>query len=151
MNNNTHHTTLVLNGTGKTGSRVVERLRARGLSVRVGSRTGEPPFDWEDRATWAPALAGATSAYVSYFPDLAVPGAPEAIGAFAEIAMRSGTRRLVLLSGRGEEEAQRAEQVLRSSGAEWTIVRCSWFNQNFSEGEFRGPLVAGELAVPGDC
>jgi uncharacterized protein YbjT (DUF2867 family) len=150
MNNNTHHTTLVLNGTGKTGSRVVERLRARGLPVRVGSRTGEPPFDWEDRATWAPALAGATSAYVSYFPDLAVPGAPEAIGAFAEIAMRSGTRRLVLLSGRGEEEAQRAEQVLRSSGAEWTIVRCSWFNQNFSEGEFRGPLVAGELAVPGD-
>jgi uncharacterized protein YbjT (DUF2867 family) len=51
-------TTLVLGGTGKTGRRVVERLEARGLLVRVGSRSGEPPFDWEDEATWAPAPRG---------------------------------------------------------------------------------------------
>jgi uncharacterized protein YbjT (DUF2867 family) len=36
-------TTLVLGGTGKTGRRVAERLTARGLPVRIGSRSGEPP------------------------------------------------------------------------------------------------------------
>ncbi|MDQ5831857.1 MAG: NmrA family NAD(P)-binding protein, partial [Actinomycetota bacterium] len=116
--------------------------------VRVGSRAADPPFDWEDRATWAPALRGATSAYVSFYPDLAVPGAPETIGAFAEQAVAGGTRRLVLVSGRGEKEAQRAEQVLQSSGAEWTVVRCSWFMQNFSESYFAEPVASGELALP---
>lgn len=150
MSNDTQDITLVVGGNGKTGRRVAERLQTRGRSVRLGSRSGEPRFDWEDRATWAPALRGATSAYISYFPDLAVPGAPEAIAHFAETALANGTRRLVLLSGRGEHEAQRAEQELQASGAEWTVVRCSWFNQNFSESYFREPLVAGELALPAD-
>ena len=57
--------TLVLGGTGKTGRRVVERLTARGLPVRIGSRSGEPPFDWEERATWAPALDGVGSVYLT--------------------------------------------------------------------------------------
>src|SRR5829696_8186641 len=105
---------LVLGATGKTGRRVADRLRARDVSVRLGSRSGEPPFDWEDRSTWAPALRGCGAAYVSYFPDLAVEGAPEAIGAFAAAALDAGTRRLVLLSGRGEAEAQRAEEALQA-------------------------------------
>jgi len=148
MSNRTQNTTLIVGGTGKTGRRVAERLEARGAPVRIGSRSGAPPFDWEDRATWAPALRGATSAYVSYFPDLAVPGAPEAIAAFTEVALENGTRRLVLLSGRGEQEAQRAERVLQESGADWTIVRCSWFSQNFSESFFLEPVLAGEVALP---
>jgi uncharacterized protein YbjT (DUF2867 family) len=88
------------------------------------------------------------AAYVSYFPDVAVPGAPEAIAAFAHDALAAGVRRLVLLSGRGEAEAQRAEQALRASGADWTIVRCAWFAQNFSEGAFRDGILSGELALP---
>jgi uncharacterized protein YbjT (DUF2867 family) len=140
--------TLVLGATGKTGRRIIDRLRARDLPVRVGSRAADPPFDWEDRATWAPALRGATSAYVSFYPDLAVPGAPETMGAFAEQAVAGGTRRLVLVSGRGEKEAQRAEQALQSSGAEWTVVRCSWFMQNFNESYFAEPVAGGELALP---
>jgi uncharacterized protein YbjT (DUF2867 family) len=139
---------LVLGGTGKTGRRVIERLRARDVAVRVGSRASDPPFDWEDRSTWAGALEGASAAYVSYYPDLAVPGAPEAVAALAQQALASGTRRLVLLSGRGEEEAQRAEAALQESGAEWTIVRCSWFNQNFNEGNFLDLLLSGEVALP---
>ncbi len=47
-------TTLVIGGTGKTGRRVAERLAARGLPVRIGSRSGEPPFVWEDPATGRP-------------------------------------------------------------------------------------------------
>lgn len=144
-------TILVTGGVnGKTGRRVAERLRARGLPVRAGSRSGEPPFDWTDRATWAPALAGTTAAYLSYAPDLGAPTAPAAIADFAEVALAGGTRRLVLLSGRGEEEAQRAEQALRESGAEWTVARCSFFDQNFSENLFLGPVLAGELALPVD-
>jgi uncharacterized protein YbjT (DUF2867 family) len=140
--------TLVVGSTGKTGRRVAERLRARGLPVRSGSRSAEPPFDWDDQSTWAPALEGARAAYITYYPDLALPGAPEATGAFAELAVELGVRRLVLLSGRGEEEAQRSERALRATGADWTIVRCSWFSQNFSESFFAEPLAAREQAQP---
>ncbi len=120
---------LVIGGTGKTGRRVVERLTERGLPVRIGSRSGEPPFDWEDQATWAPALLNVGAVYLTYYPDLAVPGAVDTVRSFVEQALVRGIRRLVLLSGRGEEEAQRAEQVLQDSRADWTILRCSWFSR----------------------
>ncbi len=141
-------TTLIVGGTGKTGRRVAERLTARGLPVRVGSRSGEPPFDWNDRATWAPALRGMDAAYVTYYPDLAVPGSADTVGAFADLAVDRGVRRLVLLSGRGEAEAQRAEQRVQESGADWTILRSSWFSQNFSESFFLDYVLAGVIAVP---
>ncbi len=150
MSTDAHKPTLVVGARGKTGRRVVERLGARGLPVREGSRRGEPPFDWDDRATWAPALRGTTAAYLSYYPDLAVPGAAAAIGDFTQVALEQGVRRLVLLSGRGEEEAQRAERALQDAGADWTIVRCSWFSQNFSENFFLDGVLAGELALPVD-
>lgn len=105
--------TLVLGGTGKTGRRVVERLTARGVPTRVGSRSGEPAFDWEDQTTWAPILRDVASVYITYYPDLAVPGAAATIRSFTDLAVQSGVQRLVLLSGRGEEEAQRCEQVVR--------------------------------------
>jgi uncharacterized protein YbjT (DUF2867 family) len=146
-----HHngTTLVLGGTGKTGRRVVERLTARGVATRVGSRSGDPPFDWEDQSTWAPALEGVGSVYVSYYPDIAMPGAVEAVTAFADLALERGARRLVLLSGRGEEEAQRAEEAVVATGADITIVRCAWFMQNFSEDFMLGQVLEGEVALPG--
>ena len=127
---------------------MVSRVEERGLPVRTGSRSGAPPFDWEAPGSWAPALDGVGAVYITYYPDLAVPGATEAIQAFCAQAMKTGVRRLVLLSGRGEEEAQRAEQALIASGADWTIVRASWFAQNFSESFFLEPLLAGELALP---
>ena len=141
-------TTLVLGGTGKTGHRVAEQLSARGLPVRVGSRSANPSFVWEERATWPAALAGVGAVYVSYYPDLAAPGATDAIRAFTDLAVRSGVLRLVLLSGRGEHEAQRCEEIVRSCGAKWTVLRCSWFNQNFSENYLLEPILAGEVALP---
>ena len=141
-------TTLVLGGTGKTGRRVVERLATRGLPTRVSSRSGEPPFDWEDEATWVPALRDVESVYISYYPDLAVPGAAATVRSFAELAVESGVRRLVLLSGRGEEEAQVSEQTVRDSGADWTILRSSLFSQNFSEDYMLEPVLGGEVPLP---
>lgn len=141
-------TTLVLGGTGKTGRRVVARLSARGLPVRIGSRSGEPPFDWEDQATWPPVLQDVGSVYVTYYPDLAFPGVAETISAFSKLAVGNGVRRLVLLSGRGEEGARASEQAVQNAGADWTIVRSSWFNQNFDESFLLDPVLYGEIALP---
>jgi uncharacterized protein YbjT (DUF2867 family) len=141
-------TTLVLSGRGKTGRRVAERLAARGLPVRVGSRSGDPPFDWDRPPTWPLALHGVDSVYVAYHPDLAFPTAARAIGGFAGVAAASGVRRLVMLSRRGEEGAALSEGALREAGAEWTIVRASWLSQCFSEGRLLEPVLAGEVALP---
>lgn len=140
--------TLVLGGTGKTGRRVVERLRAMGRPVRVGSRTGSPPFDWDDRSTWRAALRGVQSAYVTYQPDLAIPRALGIVQAFFAEALECGVDKLVLLSGRGEIECEHAEQALQASGVDWTILRASWFAQNFSESFFLDSILADEVALP---
>ncbi len=140
--------TLVLGGTGKTGRRVVQRLEARGLPVRVGSRSGEPPFDWAKPATWARALEGVDAVYVSYYPDLAVPGAVDTVGSFAELAVRNGVARQVLLAGRGEPEGEETEQAVRDSGAELTILRSTWFAQNFSEDYMLEHVLSGVVALP---
>jgi uncharacterized protein YbjT (DUF2867 family) len=139
---------LVTGGTGKTGRRVVERLAARGVPHRVGSRSGTPPFEWGDPATWPALLDGAGAAYLAYAPDLAFPGARETLEAFAAEAVRRGARRLVLLSGRGEEEALAAEKVVQASGADVTVVRASWFAQDFSEHFLLEPVLSGLIALP---
>lgn len=141
-------TILVLGGTGKTGRRIVNRLKAKGHDVRIGSRSVIPSFDWDNEKTWDAALTGVTAVYITYAPDLAMPGAPDAIRAFVELAKRRGVKRLVLLSGRGEEEAQACEQIVQDAGLEWTIVRASWFNQNFSEGAFIEMVRAGVITLP---
>jgi uncharacterized protein YbjT (DUF2867 family) len=144
----TAKTTLVLGGTGKTGRRIVEQLAARQVPVRIGSRSATPSFDWDNRGTWPAALVNVDAVYISYYPDLAAPGATDAIRAFTDLAVRSGVRRLVLLSGRGEPEAQRCEEIVQASGVQWTVLRCSWFNQNFSENYLLEPILAGEVELP---
>ncbi|MBM1220654.1 NmrA family NAD(P)-binding protein [Ponticoccus sp. SC2-23] len=145
----TDHPILVIGATGKTGSRVVTKLEAKGVAVRRGARRSETPFDWEDPATWAPVLKGVSKAYVTYFPDLAFPGAVEKLEAFTKVAADSGLEHVVLLSGRGEHFATVGEEVVRNSGIPFTIVRAAWFAQNFSEGYLRDPILGGALPMPG--
>ncbi|MCS5718737.1 NmrA family NAD(P)-binding protein [Herbiconiux sp. CPCC 205763] len=140
--------TLVLGGTGKTGRRVAERLRRTGVPVRALGRTTPIPFDWADRGTWDAAISGAKRVYLAYSPDLAVPGAVEAVKEITDRLVATGVERIVLLSGRGEPEAADAEDVVICSGVEWSVVRCSWFFQNFTEGYLRDPLVEGSLFLP---
>lgn len=139
---------LIIGKNGKTGTRVNQRLRALGYATRAVSRSTSPAFDWEDSTTWKAAIEGTTSAYVTYQPDLAVPGAEATIKEFVRIAAANGLKHIVLLSGRGEEGAQRAEQVLKDSGLCWNIVRASWFSQNFSESFMLEGILAGELILP---
>ena len=139
---------LVIGSTGKTGKRVADRLENRGIPVRHGSRSSDIPFDWEDPQTWAPALAGVDRVYLTYYPHLAAPGSLDAIRRLVELAKQAGVRRLVLLSTRGEHEALQAEDVVRASGLESTIVRAAWFTQNFSEGDWLEDVRSGTVALP---
>jgi uncharacterized protein YbjT (DUF2867 family) len=151
----TKHPILVIGGTGKSGSRVVSRLRAQGIPVRVASRSGEPAFDWHDRTTWDTALESVKAVYLVPLDGqfLTRP--------FVERAAQLGVERVVLLSGRGVDapgysgEANIAgathvdgESAVRDSGIAWTILRPAWFAQNFSEGVFRDAILAGELRLP---
>jgi len=140
--------TLVIGGTGKTGRRVVERLTTHDVAIRAVSRSTQPRFDWEEPSTWERVLEGVDRAYITYAPDIALPGAVERVREFADLAVQKGVGRLVLLTGRGEEEAQRAEKVIQRPTVEWTVVRASWFCQNFSEGPFRDMVLNGEIALP---
>lgn len=140
---------LILGGNGKTGRRVAEKLRDQGCtSIRIGSRKGEPAFDWENPSGWPAVIEGMEAVYISFQPDLAIPSALSAIQHFVRLATNSGVKKMVLLSGRGETEARRCEQLVMETAPGWTIVRASWFFQNFSEGMFLEPVLAGQVALP---
>ena len=139
---------LVIGGTGKTGRRVVEQLQNKGIEPRIGSRNSSPGFDWDNKDTWVDALNGIEKMYVTYYPDLAVPGAKEAIESLTYLAKELGVKKMVLLSGKGETEAEACERIVMDSGMDYTIVRASWFNQNWSESFFLDPILSGEVALP---
>ena len=148
IDNQSAGVTLVVGGTGKTGRRVVERLQASGVATRVASRSASPAFDWNKPDNWHEVLENVSAAYITYSPDLAIPGASDAIQQFVDTAVAQGVKRLVLLSGRGEEEAQACERIVQATSVDWTIVRASWFMQNFSEGEFRDMVMQGAITLP---
>lgn len=139
---------LVIGGTGKTGRKIVHLLKESGHNVRVGSRSAQPSFDWHQPGNWSKALSGMDKVYITYQPDLAVPGALEAIEELVNQARKSSVKKLVLLSGKGEREAELCEQVVIHSGIDYTIVRASWFNQNFNENFLLDPVLDGVVALP---
>lgn len=139
---------LIIGGTGKTGRRVVEQLTNKGIESRIGSRNSSPRFDWDNKETWIESLSGIEKMYVTYYPDLAVPGAKEAIESLTYLAKELGVKKMVLLSGKGETEAEACENIVINSGMDYTIVRASWFNQNWSESFFLDPILSGEVALP---
>ncbi len=141
-------TTLIIGNTGKTGMRVELQLHELGVATRGVSRSSAIPFDWTEPGTWQAALSGMRSAYVTFQPDLAVPGAVDTMEQFVDVARATGLEKIVLLSGRGEEGAQRAEDVVINSGLAWNIVRASWFAQNFSEGFMLEGVLTGEMILP---
>ncbi|MEN8651221.1 NAD(P)H-binding protein [Streptomyces sp. 21So2-11] len=144
-------TTLVLGATGKTGRRVAARLRLHGVQVRAASRSSRTRFDWADPAGWDQVLKDVNTAYI------VPPSVPGPVHDFVARAEAAGVQRLVLLSGHGADtwgdttfglDMRSAEEAVRGSSLEWTVLRPSNFNQNFDEDLFHAPLVAGELALP---
>lgn len=143
---------LVIGATGKTGSRVYQQLckLLTPAKVKAAGRQSEIYFDWEDRESWSQALEGISHVYLTYFPDLAVPNAATDIKAFCDLANQHRVKHITLLSGRGEPAAQACEDILINSGLSWTIVRASWFNQNFSDGFFKTFIDLGQINLPVD-
>ncbi|MVO83786.1 NAD(P)H-binding protein [Streptomyces sp. p1417] len=141
---------LVLGATGRTGRRVVARLRDAGRTVRAASRSAETPFDWTDRATWAAAVDGMRALY------LVAPADPEPIADFVAEARAAGVRRFVVLSGRGvhrygmalEPSMAEAERAVREADVDWTLIRPNSFSQNFADDLYAAPLRAGLLTLP---
>lgn len=143
------HKYLVLGGTGTTGRRIADRLRSGGHFVRTASRTGsDVPLDLDDPSTWKPALDGIAAVYL--MEPTVRPG--DRLARFAETALASGVRRLVLLSAalasNPDHPLHTIEQTVRGSEAEWTILHPNWFAQNFSEGPWRAAVLSGVLALP---
>ena len=139
---------LVIGATGKTGRRVVRHLEQKGITPRLGSRQATPGFDWHEKDSWEKTLYGIKKMYVSYYPDLAVPGAKEAILSLCKLAKTQGVEKIVLLSGKGEVEAEACENIVRNSGLDYTIVRASWFHQNWSESFFLDSIHSGDVYLP---
>ncbi|TCP51959.1 uncharacterized protein YbjT (DUF2867 family) [Tamaricihabitans halophyticus] len=144
----TANSILLTGGTGRTGRRIADRLRAEGHSVRIAGRTTSPRFDWNESTTWAPHLAGATAVYLCFSPDLALPGADRIVAEFSAAAAAAGVSRLVLLSGRGEDGAKRCEDIALAEEFDTTVLRCAWFAQNFSEHFLAEAVVRGHIELP---
>ncbi|MEJ2887229.1 NAD(P)H-binding protein [Actinomycetospora aeridis] len=143
--------TLVLGATGKTGRRVAAHARLRGATVRAASRSSATPFDWSDPRGWDAALDGVAAVYI------VPPSTPGPVHELVARAAEAGVRRLVLLSGHGADtwgesafgrDMRDAEDAVRSSRLEWTVLRPANFAQNFDEELWHAPLLAGELALP---
>jgi ergot alkaloid biosynthesis protein len=133
---------LVTGGTGKTGRRLVSELRGKGVECRVASRgatvaEGERPFDWTLPESWDGALEGVSTAYL-VAPSAVGEPAPVMID-FLRRAQKRGVSRFVLLSAAplpaGGPAMGQVHLWLKENAAEWTVLRPSWFMQNFSEGQ----------------
>jgi uncharacterized protein YbjT (DUF2867 family) len=144
--------TLVLGGTGKTGSRVASRLLSRGLPVRTAARSGaDAHFDWDDPETYAPALHGARRVYL-VGPVMRTDFADQ-VSVFLDQAEAAGARHVTYLSAHGIDSAP-PETAMRSveldllgrQGLSHAILRPAWFMQNFSE-TFLRP-AGGAIVVP---
>ena len=148
QNATSNELTLVIGSSGKTGSRIAQRLAKAGRAVRLGSRSANTPFDWNAPANWPTVLEGVKAVYIAYYPDLAIDEAPSHITQLMDACKTAGVEKVVLLSGRGEANAQVCEQIVRDSGLRYTLIRAGWFNQNFDEGHFLESVKAGVIALP---
>lgn len=129
---------LVTGATGTTGSRVGAFLAERGISTRLATRTPTSPrqvrFDWADTDTHADALRGVTAIYL--IAPIGVADPIPLVEPFLNEALRQGIRRVVALSSSALPEGApglgAVHHLIRTTVPEWTVLRPSWFMQNFT-------------------
>ena len=144
--------TLVLGGTGRTGSLVARKLAQRGLSARTASRHGaDVRFDWDNPATHGPALAGVDRIYL-VTPVMRVAYA-RLVSDFLDLAEASGVRHVTYLSAYASDQAPsevdiRAVELELMSRQAFTssVLRPAWVMQNFSDEHL--PVVEDTITVP---
>src|SRR5712691_4677216 len=149
-------TTLVLGGTGRTGSLVAQKLIERGLNARTASRhDADVPFDWDDPTTHARALEGVDRVYL-VTPVMRVKYAG-LVSDFLDLAAGAGVRHVTYLSTYGSDQAppeagiRAVELDLACRGAfTHSILRPAWVMQNDIDADawIGGAIAAG--FVPAD-
>lgn len=134
---------LITTPNGKVGSEVTEQLLEQGHPVRLGAHTVEKaqaafpqaevaPFDFTDEDKARAALVGVEALY------LASPGdsRAEPVKRVIDFAKEAGVKRVVRLSAIGVEASdnplREVEKYLEASGLQYTLLRPSWFMQNYS-------------------
>ena len=146
----------VIGATGKVGRRVATRLAQQGVSVRAASRRPEGPaegirgvrFDWTDPSTWRDVAEGADAIFV--VGPIAQPDPGRTLGDFLAV---SDAPSVVLLSSLATEPGDGSpngamEEAVVESGKRWTILRASWFMQNFSENPAFTRVLAERDEIP---
>ncbi|WP_280404090.1 NAD(P)H-binding protein [Nocardia brasiliensis] len=130
---------LVIGATGTTGRRVAEFLRERDVALRLATRTpgtapGQVRFDWTDPATHAPATTGVSALYL--VAPIGVHEPVPLVEPFLKTAVREGVQRVVLLGSSavpaGPAGLGALYGLVRDIAVEWTVLRPSWFMQNFT-------------------
>lgn len=106
---------LVTGASGKTGSRIAMLLESCGAQPQRVGRHSHPGCDWSKPESFGPSLASREPVDFSYEPDYTIPGTEATLYAFRVAASDSGLRKLVMVTGRGESHAHRAEQTMRRS------------------------------------
>jgi uncharacterized protein YbjT (DUF2867 family) len=128
---------LVLGGTGQTGALVASGLRERGVLVRTASRSprdgDHAVFDWARPETHEEALRDVEAVYLV---APAMDGDPSHVMVpFIDRAIARGVRNFVFLSSSAVEEGPAGlgavHAALRARAPAWTVLRPSWFMQNF--------------------
>ncbi|MFE4709363.1 ergot alkaloid biosynthesis protein [Paenibacillus sp. NPDC056722] len=148
---------LITGGRGKTGTRIAERLEQQGYSYTTTLRNAqlitnpenEVHFDWYDSSTFLPVLKDIERVYL-----VAPIGDPEPIKVmkpFIELALEKGVRRFVLLSSASISENGPVfgpvHQLLKELAPEWTVLRPSYFMQNFTEGQHTATISNQDLII----
>ncbi|NMG08484.1 SDR family oxidoreductase [Brasilonema sp. UFV-L1] len=161
---------VVSGATGNTGKHVVKLLsQVKDVKVRAAvhslEKARELPenvevvqMDYAQPETVVSAFAGATKLY------LVPPSDPNRVRSeiapiMVEAAKKAGIQYIVLISGLGidrepitptdREFYLQVEGIVVDSGITHTILRCSWFHQNFISPVFFGPQVQqGVVRLP---
>ncbi|APR88524.1 Oxidoreductase [Minicystis rosea] len=149
---------LITGGTGNTGRRIAARLSELSVASRTASRAAPSPehggahvrFDWADTSTHEPALAGVDRVYL-VAPAMVEDPAPLMLP-FLERALASGAQRMVLLSSSAIPEGApglgTVERFLRERAPGWTILKPSWFMNNFVDARHpHGASLMGDGVV----
>lgn len=154
---------LVTGATGNVGRVVVQQLLAAGARVRAAGRTTESvtrmfgdrvdavALDFTDEKTWPAAFDGVRRMFLLRPPHLGKP--KKQIIPALEYARAHGVEQMVFLSLQGAEKNKvvphaAIEAWLRTSGAEWTFVRASFFHQNLSTTHLTDIRDRDEILVP---
>lgn len=142
---------LVIGGRGKTGRRVAQKLAQMGVPRRIATRSPEAAdevaFDWM-RPDLAPAaFKDAQAVYIVAPTDSVDHGV--IVPPVLELALMQGVQRFVLLSASmlemGDPMMGEVHAWLATNAPEWTVLRPSWFMQNFSEQQHLGTVVEDSL------